>query len=1457
MCKQLPVAAVQQQQQHLLLLLLLRKHSVAKAEATGDTHKRRQFCSFPLFTSGSKHYCCLPLYQYLARQNVGEPLPRAPAIAAAATATATEAAAAAAAAGTMATLRSLWIIASSTCSNCVGGPYEGAPFGGPDDLLHRAPLPLPTCRGAPSRVLQRSNKGAAAAAAAAGRSTHDGASPAPQHQQPAAAPAPAPATPLTTQTPFADASGTKSSKPSAATAAAAAAEHPHQSSFQAAKSLLPRRAETRPAAAAAAARGGGWTPAAAAAGGAPVGPHPVVYGEGCTARLLFSRVFPSAEARWQRLARRLYTPLPTDGELLGCFFSQVLLPPQDDVTPAAAAAAAGPGSAAAAAAAADWRTEQQQQQQQPLFFFDALQEAYYKELTWPCGPLLLLAVPRRGLAAAVANQQQQQHQQQRFAPASAGAGLAAAGGLGRSEDTASVQWQHGVGPLGMSNRAAAVAAAAAAATASTGFLWPIAFTTAAFGFLDDLLDLFIATLSPVPIPDTAAAAAAAAGGVGDANSLKIGGRSGSSGVAATAAEAAAAAAAASEAARQGRRLTPGSAAAAGGAPGTARRKAAGGFALLLQLAAPFGRPQVTELRQLLLLLRQLQSAPPKTLPDLAAPKGSAASSAATAAGTQGQQEKEQEQQQQQQQQDQQRQQRATELLLPPKPTFEGPPQPLAALRRLALAARGLLAELPDRAKAEEFPDIRCLLSRCPYTAAAATAAAATGAAAAPAAAAAGAAAAAPAATETAPSELGESCIRSLQVMQWRRQLQQQQQEWQQEQQRQQQEGQGSRDTESGAFTRSPLSFQQGEGKGGLWGPSTPQEGRPPAASGERIDAAATVSGFVPAAAASRRIISNNSSSSSSGSNVLRTETEKRPLSPERPPSQGGSSSSNSSGKMTIEVYIKETFCCQLKGHEGAETPQQETSVGGELWLYAPLSFPAEVSLPVSFQGSSRLPSLSVHQAARLHTKCFLASVAVIAAAGAPFAACLKTTSSHSQTAGWIADAAAAAAAVAAAAVAAAWRSVSAAAERGPLPRCPGAPPRLASSYFFDQVREPPVAAARHAGGSAVSRQTAEAQSLQMTSKLHRSAAAAAAAAAAPPAAEAASVGSQKTSSSCSSNSSANRNTWGRCRGLAEQQSKAASAAAAAAATVTAIIAAAAAGLSLLLASLMLGTFRVVNAGEAVLWTIPPSLEGAPDSKIGDAPAHSLSLLGELRVGPSSHQVSLQQQQQQQQQQQRPWAAAGSATHTRSSNNTGSSSSSSFLTERERIVLDIGRSNFAAVVLLEGRGLSVAGAHVNPAAVDVFALNQEGAAAAAAAAAGAAAAPAAAAAAATASGGFTVKVNTSISSGRCLIWNVLGDYRPARAALKWQDSRFEAQSPRSPCKPDSTSGLQQQQQQQEPQRQQQQQQLLLLVNRCYLPLVSPPLSSFLSERRAAAVGSSRGGRTSCLYTWTVGLGQSRS
>ncbi|KAL8272201.1 hypothetical protein Esti_003866 [Eimeria stiedai] len=1254
----------------------------------------------------------------------------------------------------MATLRSLWIIASSTCGNCEGGPYEAAPFGAPDDLLHRAPLPLPACRGAPSRMLQRSSKGEAGEA---GRLSHQGASPSPQQQQPAATTAsPVAAAPLTTQTKIADASEGRNDKPPTATTAAAAAEHLQQSAFQVKKSPLSGRAETRPAAAAAAAaaaRGGGWTPAAAAAGGAPVGPHPVVYGEGCTARLLFSRVFPSAEARWQRLARRLYTPLPTDGELLGCFFSQVLLPSQDDATPAAAAAAAGPSSAAAAAAA-DWRTEQQQeQQQQPLFFFDALQETYYKELTWPCGPLLLLAVPRRGLAAAADLQQQQQ--QHRCVSASAGAATtaaaaAAAAGTGRSGDTASVQWQHGVGPPGISDRAATVAAAAATAAAAAGFLWPVAFvrrriggsyaesrcscgsscssplaaaaaaaaaspavrvyscvecliatlrmlvtpgnpflqlrspssvllllqTTAAFGFLDDLLELFTATLSPVPIPDTAAAAA----GVGDVNSLKKGGTGSSS---SSSSAAAAAAAAASEAARQGRRLPP-AAGAAAGAPGA--------------LAAPFGRPQVTELRQLLLLLKQLQSAPPRTLPDLAASKSSAASTAAAAAAaaaaSQGQQEQEQQQQQQDQQeqqqdqqQEQQRHRTEVELLLPPKPTFEGPPQSVAALRRRALAARGLLADLLEGTEAEESPDLRSLLSRCPYTPAAAATAAGAG------------AAAAATATESAPPDMREGCIRSYQVTQWRKQLQQQQQE-----------GQWRRDTEPGVPTRSPLNLQN-EGKVGLWGPSPPQGGGPPAASVERAVAAAPVSGFVPAAAAPQLIISNSNSRSSSNANVLRTEAEKRPFSPDGPLAQGSrSSSSNSSskegggsGKVSIEVHIKETFSCQLKGHEDAETPQQETSVGGELWLCAPLGFPGEVSLPVSFLGPAHLPSLSVHQTARLHTN-------------------LEERFSGGG--------------------------------EGPSSPLPGGPPTarllvtplpspfLLCTYFFNKVRQPPFSGVYQVKETSpgVLRLLLQLRVSQAAAKyLDRL---------------------QVALPFCHRGS------------LTSDDLKASQ-----------------------------GTFRVVNAGEAVLWTIPTPLEGAPDSKIGDAPAHSLSLLGELRVGPATHQLSLQQQQQQQeQQQQRPWAAAGdldaaedtqllqeavaaaasglplvvqrfvlqqtrlrlmqqqqqqqqqgaavrspahipstspgSATRASSSS---SCSSSSFLTEREKIVLDIGRSNFAAVVLLEGRGLSVAGAHVNPAAVDVFALTQEGAAA-------PAAAPAAAAAA-TASGGFTVKVNTSITAGR--------------------------------------------------------------------------------------------------------------
>ena len=84
------------------------------------------------------------------------------------------------------------------------------------------------------------------------------------------------------------------------------------------------------------------------------------------------------------------------------------------------------------------------------------------------------------------------------------------------------------------------------------------------------------------------------------------------------------------------------------------------------------------------------------------------------------------------------------------------------------------------------------------------------------------------------------------------------------------------------------------------------------------------------------------------------------------------------------------------------------------------------------------------------------------------------------------------------------------------------------------------------------------------------------------------------------------------------------------------------------------------------------------------------------------------------------------------------------------VLEMGTNNFAAVVLLDGRGLSIAGAHVNPAAVDVFPVGPRGGPdAAAAPAAALAVAPAAAAAAAATGtlGALTVKIDMSITSDR--------------------------------------------------------------------------------------------------------------
>ena len=44
---------------------------------------------------------------------------------------------------------------------------------------------------------------------------------------------------------------------------------------------------------------------------------------------------------------------------------------------------------------------------------------------------------------------------------------------------------------------------------------------------------------------------------------------------------------------------------------------------------------------------------------------------------------------------------------------------------------------------------------------------------------------------------------------------------------------------------------------------------------------------------------------------------------------------------------------------------------------------------------------------------------------------------------------------------------------------------------------------------------------------------------------------------------------------------------------------------------------------------------------------------------------------------------------------------SFLTAREELVLEIGKNNFAAVLLFKGRGLCISGAFVDPVAVDVF------------------------------------------------------------------------------------------------------------------------------------------------------------
>ena len=902
---------------------------------------------------------------------------------------------------------------------------------------------------------------------------------------------------------------------------------------------------------------GGWTPAAAAAGGAPVGPQPVVYGDGCTARLLFSRMFPSAETRWRRLAvslpaaaalsllslslslslsllqrlsrccsitllllsppsrllavaavsfaapaavsllqrlspfglfcrphvavvvaaaavlqRRLYTPLPTDGELLGCFFSQVLVSPRDDVT-SVAAAAAGPGSASAAAAAAmDWGVEQQQQQQ--LFFYDVQQETVFRELTWPCGPLLLLAVPRwNPSVAAAANQQQQQ----RHSTAAAAAAAAGGGAVGTG-DTGCVLWD-GEAPRG-SSRAAAVAAAATAAAAATGFLWPVAFvrrpftgsngsgrcscgcscstelvavaalaleedvhpeetlphnmqcfqslqvllllllllvatllaaaaaaaaalrpaaaaasrqfrccrcwqhllfpdspwgrllllllgllllllllllqTTAAFGFLDDLLDLFIATLPPAPVSRAATAAAAAAVAAGGSGGGVVRGVDRRKDTVAGGSSAAGETAAA-----PGRQGTGGPT--APGAP-SLKRRALGGFGLLLQLAAPFGRPLVTELRRLQVLLRLLQSAPPGA--SLETPVSKAAAAAAAAAGAT---------------QQQQQQGMHADLVLPPKPVFEGPPQSLAALRRKALAAvsslgwapphlqgaprgppwysllacrfasphilllllllllsllqRGLLDEAPAGGTVAGPSEIRALLCRGPHQlpgasgTAAATAAAAAG----------------DAAAELSPLDGGQAvCFRRLQLLQWRKKLQEQQQqleeqqeqqqqlEEQQEQQQQQhqQEWQWSGDSELSAAARAPL------------GPHVSPLSRGGAPNNYRGLSSAAVPATLPEFIAPAR----HSTSSTSGgrgpaegspgaaaTGMKRGDTSDASRSPaptqRRGDSSSSSSNSNSSTRASnvcIEIHIKETFNCQLKGRDDAEIPQQEMSV---------------------------------------------------------------------------------------------------------------------------------------------------------------------------------------------------------------------------------------------------------------------------------------------------------------------------------------------------------------------------------------------------------------------------------------------------------------------------------------------------------------------------------------------------
>ncbi|XP_026194466.1 uncharacterized protein LOC113147604, partial [Cyclospora cayetanensis] len=161
------------------------------------------------------------------------------------------------------------------------------------------------------------------------------------------------------------------------------------------------------------------------------------------------------------------------------------------------------------------------------------------------------------------------------------------------------------------------------------------------------------------------------------------------------------------------------------------------------------------------------------------------------------------------------------------------------------------------------------------------------------------------------------------------------------------------------------------------------------------------------------------------------------------------------------------------------------------------------------------------------------------------------------------------------------------------------------------------------------------------------------------------------------------------------------------------------------------------------------------------------------------QTRLRLHQQQQQRQQQQGAAARNATASRqplvagksafSSSSSSSSSGSSFLTARENTILDLGPTNFVAVVFMEGRGFSVAGADINPMAVDVFSgafpASADGEPT-------AESAAAATAAFATRMGALTVKIERNFASGRCLLWNTLGDYRPARATLRWENTEAD-------------------------------------------------------------------------------------